>query len=59
VTESAFKGAASVAAGLAYADSPDLLDQAKLGVLLGSLGAGMVGYLFLRRLHFDGVGRAP
>jgi NhaA family Na+:H+ antiporter len=35
-------------AGLAFADAPRLLDQAKLGILLGSLSAGLVGYAVLR-----------
>jgi len=33
---------------LAYADAPLLLDQAKLGVLVGSLLAGVAGYAILR-----------
>jgi len=35
-------------AALAYAEAPALLDQAKLGVLLGSLGSGVVGFAILR-----------
>jgi NhaA family Na+:H+ antiporter len=35
-------------AGLAYADEPALLDQAKVGILGGSLLAGAVGALVLR-----------
>jgi len=35
-------------ANLAFADSPALLDSAKVGVLAGSLVAGLAGYLFLR-----------
>jgi NhaA family Na+:H+ antiporter len=35
-------------AGLAYPDDPALLDQAKLGILAGSLAAGIVGGLVLR-----------
>ncbi|HLL53237.1 MAG TPA: Na+/H+ antiporter NhaA [Myxococcaceae bacterium] len=37
-------------AGLAFPDSAHLLDQAKLGILLGSLVSGVVGYVFLRLL---------
>jgi Na+:H+ antiporter, NhaA family len=35
-------------ASLAFADSPKLLEQAKLGILMGSLVAGVAGYLLLR-----------
>ncbi|HZI04460.1 MAG TPA: Na+/H+ antiporter NhaA, partial [Archangium sp.] len=35
-------------AGLAFADSPALLNEAKLGILLGSLVSAVVGYLLLR-----------
>jgi len=35
-------------AGLAFADQPGLLDEAKLGILAGSLAAGVVGALVLR-----------
>jgi NhaA family Na+:H+ antiporter len=35
-------------AGLAFHDARDLLDEAKVGILLGSLAAGVVGYLVLR-----------
>ncbi len=35
-------------AALAFVASPDLLDQAKLGILLGSVAAGIVGFVFLR-----------
>jgi NhaA family Na+:H+ antiporter len=35
-------------ARLAYPDSPALLDQAKLGILVGSVAAGVVGYSILR-----------
>jgi NhaA family Na+:H+ antiporter len=35
-------------AGLAYADSPQTLDQAKVGILAGSLLSGLVGALVLR-----------
>jgi NhaA family Na+:H+ antiporter len=35
-------------AGLAYPDSPALLDQAKVGILAGSLVAGVAGALILR-----------
>jgi NhaA family Na+:H+ antiporter len=35
-------------AGLAFADAPALLNEAKLGILLGSLLSGVVGYLLLR-----------
>jgi NhaA family Na+:H+ antiporter len=35
-------------AALAYPDAPHLLDQAKIGILLGSLTAGVGGFLILR-----------
>ena len=35
-------------AALAYPGAPQLLDQAKMGILLGSIAAGVVGYLLLR-----------
>jgi NhaA family Na+:H+ antiporter len=35
-------------AALAYPDAPHLLDQAKVGILLGSLAAGVVGFAILR-----------
>jgi NhaA family Na+:H+ antiporter len=35
-------------AALAYRDAADLLVQAKLGILLGSVAAGVTGYLLLR-----------
>jgi Na+:H+ antiporter, NhaA family len=35
-------------AALAYHDAPDLLDQAKMGILLGSFAAGLFGFLILR-----------
>jgi NhaA family Na+:H+ antiporter len=35
-------------AGLAFADQPGLLDEAKVGILAGSLAAGVVGALVLR-----------
>ena len=35
-------------AGLAFPDAAELLDQAKVGILLGSLAAGLVGLLILR-----------
>jgi NhaA family Na+:H+ antiporter len=35
-------------AGLAFAQEPDLLAEAKLGILLGSLLSAVVGYLLLR-----------
>jgi NhaA family Na+:H+ antiporter len=35
-------------AGLAFADSPALLDEAKVGILAGSLAAGVAGALVLR-----------
>jgi NhaA family Na+:H+ antiporter len=36
-------------ANIAFRDSPELLDGAKLGVLIASTLAGVVGYLLLRR----------
>ena len=36
-------------ASLAFADAPELLDQAKIGVLAGSLAAGVAGALLLLR----------
>jgi len=42
-------------AGLAYPADPHLLDEAKLGILLGSFVSGVVGYIFLRLLRV----RAP
>ncbi|MBI3182329.1 MAG: Na+/H+ antiporter NhaA [Myxococcales bacterium] len=35
-------------ASLAFPGQPDLLDEAKLGILLGSLASGVAGYLLLR-----------
>jgi NhaA family Na+:H+ antiporter len=35
-------------AALAYHDAVELLDQAKMGILLGSLTAGLVGFVLLR-----------
>ena len=35
-------------AGLAFPGHPELLDEAKLGILAGSLAAGVVGALVLR-----------
>ncbi len=35
-------------AGLAFQDSPEALAEAKLGILLGSLAAGFVGFTILR-----------
>jgi NhaA family Na+:H+ antiporter len=35
-------------AGLAYHDAADLLDEAKIGILTGSLVAGVTGFLLLR-----------
>lgn len=35
-------------AALAYHDAAELLDQAKIGILLGSFAAGLVGFVFLR-----------
>jgi NhaA family Na+:H+ antiporter len=35
-------------AGLAFPHRPDLLDEAKLGILAGSLAAGVAGALVLR-----------
>jgi Na+:H+ antiporter, NhaA family len=35
-------------AGLAFPVAPDLLDQAKIGILAGSLASGLVGSLILR-----------
>lgn len=35
-------------ASLAFPTRPDLLDQAKLGILLGSVASGVVGYALLR-----------
>jgi Na+:H+ antiporter, NhaA family len=35
-------------AGLAFRDAPELLEQAKIGILAGSLGAGLLGCLVLR-----------
>lgn len=45
-------------AALAYEDAADLLDQAKVGILLGSVVSGLVGFLLLR---FTGAAtpRAP
>ncbi|HVR21070.1 MAG TPA: Na+/H+ antiporter NhaA [Polyangiaceae bacterium] len=37
-------------AGLAFRSAPELLDQAKIGVLLGSFAAGAHGFLLLRFL---------
>jgi Na+:H+ antiporter, NhaA family len=35
-------------AGLAFADAPDLLNQSKLGIVLGSVAAGVTGFAILR-----------
>jgi NhaA family Na+:H+ antiporter len=35
-------------AGLAFDGATELRDQAKVGILFGSLAAGLVGYLVLR-----------
>lgn len=35
-------------AGLAFPDAPYLLDQAKVGIILGSLTAGVIGFVILR-----------
>src|SRR5262249_11449607 len=35
-------------AQLSYPGHPEILDQAKVGILTGSLVSGVVGYLFLR-----------
>jgi Na+:H+ antiporter, NhaA family len=35
-------------AGLAYPDAPHLLDEAKVGILAGSLAAGVAGAAVLR-----------
>src|SRR5438067_1397850 len=35
-------------AQLSYPGHPELLDQAKIGILTGSLVSGVVGFLFLR-----------
>jgi len=35
-------------ANLAFADNPILLDSAKVGILIGSLISGLIGYLILR-----------
>ena len=35
-------------AGLAYPGHPELLDEAKVGILAGSLAAGLIGSVFLR-----------
>ena len=35
-------------AGLAFPGAPELLDEAKIGILLGSLVSGLVGYAILR-----------
>ena len=35
-------------AGLAYASAPHLLDEAKVGILAGSLASGVIGGLVLR-----------
>ncbi|HET7753656.1 MAG TPA: Na+/H+ antiporter NhaA [Anaeromyxobacteraceae bacterium] len=43
-------------AGLAYADDPALLDQAKVGILGGSLVAGILGAAVLRLTPPVGVG---
>ena len=34
--------------GLAYPDSPDILNQSKIGILLGSIVAGVLGYFTLK-----------
>ena len=38
-------------AALAFAEHPALLDQAKLGILAGSLASGIAGFLLLRSLR--------
>ncbi len=45
-------------AGLAYAGHPELLDQAKAGILVGSLAAGIAGALVLRLTATIGEPRA-
>jgi Na+:H+ antiporter, NhaA family len=42
-------------AALAYADAGELLVQAKIGILLGSFAAGLVGFVILRRARRDGA----
>ncbi len=43
-------------AGLAFADAPALLEKAKLGILVGSFVAAVVGYLMLRVIKPRAVG---
>jgi NhaA family Na+:H+ antiporter len=38
-------------AALAFPGADELLDQAKMGILLGSLSAGVVGFVLLRFTH--------
>jgi NhaA family Na+:H+ antiporter len=47
-------------AGLAYPDAPHLLDEAKLGILAGSLASGVVGAVVLRATPaVDAAARTP
>jgi Na+:H+ antiporter, NhaA family len=49
-------------AGLAFPGHPDLLDQAKVGILAGSLAAGVGGSILLRltrRTDQEAPGRRP
>ncbi|HIG75795.1 MAG TPA: Na+/H+ antiporter NhaA [Bacteroidetes bacterium] len=46
-------------ANLAFAGAPELLDSAKLGVLLASLISGVTGYLLLRSSAPAASGEAP
>jgi NhaA family Na+:H+ antiporter len=45
-------------AGLAFHDAPRFLDQAKLGILIGSGASGVVGFVFLRLLPQRGSAAA-
>jgi NhaA family Na+:H+ antiporter len=40
-------------ASLAYPNAPALLDEAKVGILLGSLAAGVCGYVILRLMPLE------